>query len=109
MRKSNLVLLLGLFCAGKISGAAAEDVLITQYTTAVSGAPFGIAIDQGYFKKRGVDITGVVSGQGGGNSVRAIIASDLGFGESTVAAGTTGSGFCGQPALVAGEKWRIRP
>jgi hypothetical protein len=47
MRKSNLVLLLGLFCAGKISGAAAEDVLITQYTTAVSGAPFGIAIDQG--------------------------------------------------------------
>jgi NitT/TauT family transport system substrate-binding protein len=86
MRKSNLVLLLGLFCAGKISGAAAEDVLITQYTTAVSGAPFGIAIDQGYFKKRGVDITGVVSGQGGGNSVRAIIASDLGFGESTVAA-----------------------
>jgi len=77
------VLLAALCCAFP---AAAEDVLITQYNSAVSGAPFGIAIDQGFFKTHGVDITGVVSGQGGGNSVRAIIASDLGFGESTVAA-----------------------
>jgi NitT/TauT family transport system substrate-binding protein len=66
--------------------AAAEDVLITQYKADPSGAPYGVAIEKGFFKKAGVDITGVISGEGGGTSVRAVIASDLGFGETSPAA-----------------------
>jgi NitT/TauT family transport system substrate-binding protein len=60
--------------------AQAEDVLITQYKADPSGAPFGIAIEKGFFKKAGIDITGVISGSGGGASVRAAMASPLGFG-----------------------------
>src|SRR5271165_1297327 len=59
----------------------AEDVLITQYKADPSGAPYGIAIEMGFFKKAGIDITGVISGAGGGTSVRSAIASDLGFGD----------------------------
>jgi NitT/TauT family transport system substrate-binding protein len=66
--------------------AAAEDVLITQYKADPSGAPYGVAIAKGFFKNAGVDITGVISGEGGGTSVRAVIASDLGFGETSPAA-----------------------
>ncbi len=56
-----------------------EDILVTQYKADPSGAPYGVAIDKGFFKKAGVDITGVISGEGGGTSVRAVIASALGY------------------------------
>src|SRR6202521_3615860 len=59
----------------------AEDVVITQYKADPSGAPYGVAIEKGFFKKAGIDITGVISGAGGGTSVRSAIASDLGFGD----------------------------
>jgi NitT/TauT family transport system substrate-binding protein len=59
----------------------AEDVVITQYKADPSGAPYGVAIDQGFFKKAGIDVTGVISGAGGGTSVRSAIASDLGYGD----------------------------
>src|SRR5438270_4944236 len=63
------------------ASSQAEDVLITQYKADPSGAPYGVAIEQGFFKKAGIDITGVISGAGGGTSVRSAIASDLGFGD----------------------------
>jgi len=66
--------------------AAAEDILVTQYKADPSGAPYGVAIEKGFFKKAGADITGVISGEGGGTSVRAVIASSLGFGETSPAA-----------------------
>src|SRR5258708_37650449 len=42
-------------------------------------------MDKGFFKAAGVDITGGISGEGGGSSVRAVIASDLGYGETSPA------------------------
>jgi NitT/TauT family transport system substrate-binding protein len=65
--------------------AFAEDILVTQYKADPSGAPYGVAIDMGFFKAAGVDITGVISGEGGGSSVRAVLASDLGYGETSPA------------------------
>ena len=64
-----------------IVAAKAEDVLVTQYTADPSGAPFGVAIAKGFFQRAGIDITGVISGAGGGTSVRSAIASDLGYGD----------------------------
>jgi NitT/TauT family transport system substrate-binding protein len=81
----------GILLAALVAGfvaplpAMAEDILVTQYKADPSGAPYGVAIDKGFFKKAGVDITGVISGEGGGTSVRAVIASDLGYGETSPA------------------------
>ncbi len=61
--------------------ASAEDVLVTQYKADPSGAPFAVAIAKGFFKKAGIDITDVISGAGGGASVRAAMASSLGYGD----------------------------
>lgn len=74
------------FCTAASTAARAEDILVTQYKNDPSGAPYGIAIDKGFFKKAGVDVTGVISGEGGGTSVRAVLASSLGFGETSPAA-----------------------
>jgi NitT/TauT family transport system substrate-binding protein len=64
-----------------IAPARAEDVVVTQYQADPSGASFAVAIAKGFFKKHGVNITDVISGEGGGTSVRNVIASELGYGE----------------------------
>ncbi|HEX5418670.1 MAG TPA: ABC transporter substrate-binding protein [Gammaproteobacteria bacterium] len=66
--------------------ARAADVVVTEYKADPSGAPFAVALEKGFFKKAGAGITGVVSGSGGGTSVRDVIASDLGYGEVTASA-----------------------
>jgi NitT/TauT family transport system substrate-binding protein len=68
-------------CVAAATPLHAEDVLVTQYKADPSGAPYGVAIEKGFFKRAGIDITGVISGAGGGTSVRSAIASDLGFGD----------------------------
>jgi len=68
------------FCAAAAPGHAI-DVVVTQYKADPSGAPFAVALEKGFFKQAGVDITGVISGAGGGTSVRNVIASELGYGE----------------------------
>jgi len=74
------------WCAAGSAPAMAEDVLVTQYKNDPSGAPYGVGIEKGFFKQAGADITGVISGEGGGTSVRAVIASGLGYGETSPAA-----------------------
>jgi NitT/TauT family transport system substrate-binding protein len=86
LRSRVLVLVLGVSFAAP-HPAMAEDVLVTQYKADPSGAAYGVGIEKGFFKKAGIDITGVINGEGGGTSVRALIASDLGFGETSPAAG----------------------
>ena len=77
------VLILALTLAA--SPAAAVDLLVTQYKNDPSGAPYAIALEKGFFKKHGIDIGGIISGAGGGSSVRNAIASDLGYGDVTAA------------------------
>ncbi len=83
--KSNAAFLLCALLAAT-APARAEEIVVTQYKADPSGAPYGVAIDKGFFKKAGVDITGIISGEGGGTSVRAVLASSLGFGETSPAA-----------------------
>ena len=81
--KLSVVLILALTLA--VSPAAAVDLLVTQYKNDPSGAPYAIALEKGFFKKHGIDISGIISGAGGGSSVRNAIASDLGYGDVTAA------------------------
>jgi NitT/TauT family transport system substrate-binding protein len=81
------IVCVSILCVAAPASAQAQDILVTQYKADPSGAPYGVAIDKGFFKKAGIDITGVINGEGGGTSVRALIASDLGYGETSPAAG----------------------
>jgi NitT/TauT family transport system substrate-binding protein len=72
-------------CLVVAAPAMAEDILVTQYKADPSGAPYGIALEKGFFKKAGLDVTGIVAGAGGGSSVRNAMATDLGYGDVTAA------------------------
>ena len=82
VRSIILTVALGLAAAAP---ANASDLLVTQYKNDPSGAPYGIAMEKGFFTAHGLDITGIISGAGGGSSVRNAIASDLGYGDVTAA------------------------
>lgn len=82
LKSTMLILTVGL---AAVQPAAAEDLLVTQYKNDPSGASYAIAMEKGYFKKHGVDITGIVAGAGGGSSVRNAMATTLGYGDVTAA------------------------
>src|SRR6185503_5012135 len=81
-KSSLLILALGLAAARP---ATAEDLLVTQYKNDPSGASYAIALEKGFFKKAGVDITDIVAGAGGGSSVRNAMATGIGYGDVTAA------------------------
>jgi len=98
LRFGALVAALGL---ATFTSASAEDLLVTQYKNDPSGASYGIALEKGFFKKHGVDITGIVSGAGGGSSVRAAMATEIGYGDVT-AAPVIAAAAAGQDVKIVG-------
>src|SRR4051812_43589239 len=61
--------------------ARAETITVTHWGSAFYGAPYAVAMAKGFFKKHGVDVTGILTSQGGGTSVRNTLAGDLPYGE----------------------------
>ena len=64
----------------------AETITVTHWGSAFYGAPYAVAMKKGFFKNQGVDITGVLTSQGGGTSVRNTLAGDLPYGEVALSA-----------------------
>src|SRR6201991_315615 len=66
--------------------AHAETITVTHWGSAFYGAPYAVAMAKGFFKKRGIDITGILTSSGGGTSVRNAPAGDLPCGEAALPA-----------------------
>jgi NitT/TauT family transport system substrate-binding protein len=64
-----------------VATARAEDIVVTHYGSLLYGVPYAIAMEKGYFKEAGVDITGILTSKGGGTSVRNMMAGDTLFAE----------------------------
>jgi len=68
------------------SGAAsAEEIVVSNYGVAANGMPYAIALEKGFFKSEGADITGVLSSSGGGTTVRNLLTGNLAYGEVDLA------------------------
>jgi NitT/TauT family transport system substrate-binding protein len=73
-----------LACAGLMSmttASRAEDIVVTHYGSLLYGVPYAIAMEKGWFKEAGVDVTGILTSKGGGTSVRNMMAGDTLFAE----------------------------
>ncbi len=70
-------------CMGLASAtvARADDIVVTHYGSLLYGVPYAIAMEKGYFKEAGVDISGILTSKGGGTSVRNMMAGDTLFAE----------------------------
>ncbi len=94
----------GSVLAATLMGAAetptvAGTITVTHWGGQFYGAPYAVAMDKGFFRKRGVDVTGVLTAAGGGTAVRNTVAGDIPFGEVSLAAAVQ--------AIHAGQTLRI--
>lgn len=69
---------------------AADRLTVTNYGVIVETLPWAIALERGFFKKEGLDIDGFVGSNGGGTTIRNMMANSLPFAEVAL------------PAVVAG-------
>ncbi|MDE1182191.1 ABC transporter substrate-binding protein [Paraburkholderia sp.] len=67
-----------LLCA---ASAHAAPLTVTHWGDGMYGVPFAVALDKGYFKEAGVDVTGFITSEGGGTTVRNAMASEIPYGE----------------------------
>ena len=59
----------------------AEDIAVGNYGVAANGMPFAVAMGKGFFKEEGANVTGIISSQGGGTSLRNMLAGGVAYGE----------------------------
>ena len=91
LRRFNLLLIsaaLALLSAREIR-AQADKLIVTHYGGALNGLPYTIALEKGYFKDAGVNITGIIGGAGGGSGVRSLLAGGSLYAEVALPAAIT--------------------
>ncbi len=75
-----------LLIAGLGRAAAAEEITVTQWGVGFYGLPVAVAMEKGFFRQAGIDITEILGAAGGGTAVRNMLASKLPYGEVALSA-----------------------
>ena len=101
--------------------SSAADMAVSQYGRVTATLPWAIALEKGFFAAEGIKIDHIISGEGGGTTLRNMLASDLPYGEVATSAAlaaqragldivivNTASDHIGEIALVANPKSAIR-
>ena len=71
---------LALACALPLA-AQAEEIVISNYGVTTNGMPYAVALAKGFFKQQGADVTGILTSDGGGTTVRTMLGGNLAYGE----------------------------
>ena len=61
--------------------AQAEEIVVSNYGVTTNGMPYAVAMAKGFFKQQGADVTGILSSDGGGTTVRTMLGGNLAYGE----------------------------
>jgi NitT/TauT family transport system substrate-binding protein len=112
--------LLAVVCGlGLTSGGvarAAQQIVVSNYGIAANGMPYAVALAKGFFKQAGADVSGILSSQGGGTTIRNLQGGGLDYGEvdlaGTIAAIQQGADLhiISENVLTVGEfVWAVKP
>lgn len=69
----------------------ADEISVTHWGVLMYGVPYAVAMDKGFFKEAGIDITGILTSQGGGTTMRNVLAGGLPYGEVALSAAVAAS------------------
>ena len=65
-----------------LQGAArAEQIAVGNFGVSANGMPYAVALEKGYFKAEGIDVSGIITSAGGGTSLRNMLAGGVPYGE----------------------------
>jgi NitT/TauT family transport system substrate-binding protein len=76
--------LAGMLSVAGVNASQAEQIVVANYGSSVNGMPWVVALEKGFFKEQGLDITGIIGSQGGSSEVRNLIAGDLAYADSAL-------------------------
>ena len=114
--KPGAIVALALAALLPLRAMAAEQIVVSNFGVAANGMPYAIAMDKGFFKAEGADISGILSSAGGGTTVRNLMTGHLSFGEidlaGTVAAIQQGADLkivSDNVLTVAEFVWAVKP
>ena len=98
----------------------AAELAVSQYGRVTATLPWAVALEKGFFSDEGMKIDQIISGSGGGTTLRNMLASDLPYGEVATSAAlaairsgldivivNTASDHIGEIALVANPNGNI--
>lgn len=74
-------LAIGALSIASLAPAQAQQIAVGNFGVAANGMPFAVALEKGYFKEEGIDVTGIITSAGGGTSLRNMIAGGVPYGE----------------------------
>ena len=107
LRLGFLVGLAAIILAWRSDGAQAETITVTHWGGQFYGVPYAVAMEKGFFKKNGVDVTGILTAAGGGTAVRNTLAGGIPFGEVSLAAAVQAIN-AGQKLIIIGAgAWSV--
>ena len=94
--------LFAMTCAAVLAWpAAADEIHVSHFGQVMLSVPWIIALEQDLFRKNGIDVTDVISSQGGGTTLRNMLASGIPFADAAM--GATVTGFAaGLPIKIVG-------
>src|SRR5689334_9692380 len=117
LRQSAWATALALSTVCGASSTNAADLVVSQFGRVTATLPWAVAQEKGYFADEGLKIDTIISGGGGGTTLRNMLASDLPYGEVATSAAlaavrsgidlvivNTASDHIGEIALVANPK-----
>ncbi|HVY56454.1 MAG TPA: ABC transporter substrate-binding protein, partial [Xanthobacteraceae bacterium] len=120
-RRYACAIALTVLTAGASPETRASELAVSQYGRVTATLPWAVAMEKGYFADEGIKIDQIISGAGGGTTLRNVLASDLPYGEVAMSAAlaarksgidvvivNTASDHIGEIALVANPKSSIR-
>lgn len=64
-----------------VAPAQAQRIVVSNYGVAINGAPFAVAMERGFFREEGANVTGIITSAGGGTSMRNMIAGGVPYAE----------------------------
>ena len=71
----------GALVLGLAGTAGAEQIAVGNFGVAANGMPYAVALEKGYFKAEGIEVSGIITSAGGGTSLRNMLAGGVPYGE----------------------------
>ena len=93
--------------AWESSSARAETITVTHWGGQFYGVPYAVAMEKGFFKKNGVDVTGILTAAGGGTAVRNTLAGGIPFGEVSLAAAVQAINSGQKLIIIGAGSWSV--
>jgi NitT/TauT family transport system substrate-binding protein len=109
--------LLAFVIAGAFASTAhAQEIVVSNYGVSANGMPFAVALEKGYFKDEGINVTGIITSAGGGTTLRNMLAGNAPYGEvnpvvvvSAVLQGADLRIISDNVSTVAEFVWAVKP